>query len=199
MTAKVGEVALKVWDTLTEAYRRREGPQTISGLMRASALGRSEIRFGLAELAGSGWVWCTVTDTVSMPKRPHRPKAAAGSHAPDPGRPREEEPNAMDASTADAGPPPDGGGATCVLIAPPTYSGLQPARPGRLDQAGDLLGQLLKVRLDPAADLADGGRAGVHRETEHDGHHRVGPPIVGDFFSRPCAWSCRRGVCYASA
>src|SRR5688500_696661 len=58
--SEVGELALKVWDLLRAAYRRRDGAQSVTDMMLASDLGRAEITFGLRELAQGGWVVRTV-------------------------------------------------------------------------------------------------------------------------------------------
>jgi DNA-binding MarR family transcriptional regulator len=55
-------LALRIWDLLTAFYRRREGAQSVSQMMRASDLSRSEIAYGLAELARGGWVERVLTE-----------------------------------------------------------------------------------------------------------------------------------------
>jgi hypothetical protein len=54
-SAAASPLALAVWDLLTNAYRQRQGALTVTALMRSGELGRSEVQFGLSELARAGW------------------------------------------------------------------------------------------------------------------------------------------------
>ena len=84
---QVGELAMKVWDCLSESYRQRLGAVTVSDIMRSSDMSRAEVMFGLRELAGGGWVYRVIIERDHLTAEgwqivDHRPERKVSDRGP---------------------------------------------------------------------------------------------------------------------
>jgi hypothetical protein len=52
---EVGGIAISCWGALHSSYKQHLGPMSATEIMRATGMGRSEVLFGLRELASTGW------------------------------------------------------------------------------------------------------------------------------------------------